>query len=545
VQQVLRGGRNVVELNSGVGRPDHPAWYSQAYVPVVNDGKVIGVVEVLGDQTRARAGMQQAYGRVALTAALLALALALVAGWRDWRRRRAQRHADAQLPQPAAQGLPGGALDRASFAEAVEQSVARHTPDGGGLALLRIDLDRFKAVNDAFGRAAGDQVLRGVTLRLRELVRHGDPIARLDGDEFAVLQHGVAGPADVSGLAQRIVRLLAEPHDIGGGSVVCAASVGAAVFGTDATHAPDLLHKADLALCRAKSGGLGGVSFYDAALDQQLQARRELVHDLRRAIAHEALALHYQPQYAADGQSLLGYEALLRWTHATRGNVPPGEFITVAEDNALIEPLGAWVLRRACQEAATWPSPLSVSVNLSARQFRSDELLATVAAALHESGLAPHRLELEISEALFMSNADRVLRLLRSLSATGVRIALDDFGTGPSSLACLWRLPLDKLKIGRTCTHGLGADPQAAVIVRSVVALAHALAVRVNAGGVETAAQLGALQELGCDEVQGFLLGRPIPADTLSHRGAVAAPPQCPSPRPSGWPGLANEAAAP
>jgi len=386
-------------------------------------------------------------------------------------------------------------------------------------------------------------VLRHVTQRLRGVLRHGDAIARLGGDEFAVLQDRVAQPADVSRLAQRIAEVLAEPHELLGRSVLCTASVGAAVFGTDAGSVAELLHKADLALYRAKSEGRGGFSFYDAALDQQLQLQRDLVRDLREAIAGETLALHYQAQYDADGRSLVGYEALLRWQHPTRGNVPPGEFVGVAERAGLIEALGAWVLRRACIEAASWPRSLAVSVNLSAAQFRSDDLLATVAAALDASGLPAERLELEITESLLMSNTDRVLRTLHALSSMGVRIAMDDFGTGYSSLAYLWRFPFDKVKIDRSFTQGLGSDPKVALIVRSIISLAHSMEIRVNAEGVETPAQLGALQRFGCDELQGFLLGRPVPPATLSHHGAVAEPPARPAPRPSALFDLATQPA--
>ena len=501
---------------------------------MTRDGRVIGVIEVYVDQTQAEAGILAEYGRVALTVAALMLALAAVAGWRGVRHLREQQHVEERVHYLAQHDILSGALNRASFGEALERAVRRHGQDGGAFAVLCIDLDRFKEVNDAFGHAAGDDVLRHVTQRLRGLVRHGDQIARLGGDEFAVLQDGVSGPADVARLAQRIVEVLAEPHDIHGRKLQCAASVGAAVYGTDAGTVPELLHKADLALYRAKSEGRGGFSFYDAALDRQLQSQRDLVRDLRQAIADEALTLHYQPQYDTDGQSLVGYEALLRWMHPTRGNVPPGDFIGVAESSGLIEPLGCWVLRRACREAAGWPQTLAVSVNLSAAQFRSDDLLTTVAAALDESGLPAERLELEITESLLMSNTERVLRTLHALSAMGVRIAMDDFGTGYSSLAYLWRFPFDKVKIDRSFTQGLGTDPKVGLIVRSIVSLAHSMEIRVNAEGVETSAQLGALQRYGCDELQGFLLGRPAPAETLSHRGAVAAAPGRPVPRPFG-----------
>ncbi len=533
VQQIVLGGSNFIELKSGAGKADRPPWYSEAYVPVLSDGRVMGVVEVYVDQTRAEAGIHQEYGRVALTVALLMLLLAAVAGWRGVRHLRAQRQAEERVHYLAQHDILSGALNRASFGEALDHAAWRHGQDGARIAVLCIDLDDFKEVNDAFGHAAGDEVLRTVTLRLRELVRHGDQIARLGGDEFAVLQDGVSGPADVARLAQRIVERLAEPHEIASRKVVCGASVGAAVFGSDASTVSDLLHKADLALYRAKSEGRGGFSFYDAELDQQLQSQRDLVRDLREAIAGDALALHYQPQYDADGRSLVGYEALLRWQHPTRGNVPPGEFVGLAERAGLIEALGAWVLQRACREAAGWPPSLAVSVNLSAAQFRSDDLLATVAAALDASGLPAGRLELEITESLLMSNTDRVLHTLHALSSIGVRIAMDDFGTGYSSLAYLWRFPFDKVKIDRSFTQGLGSDPKVGLIVRSIISLAHSMEIRVNAEGVETTDQLGALQRYGCDELQGFLLGRPVPPATLKHHGAAAEPPARPVARAS------------
>ena len=545
VQQIVLGGNSFVELKSGSGKPNRPPWYSEAYVPVLRGGKVIGVIEVYVDQTRAEAGIHAEYGHVALTVAALMLGLAAFAGWHGIQHLRERRRAEERAHYLAQHDILSGALNRASFADALERAVWRHGKAGGGFAVLCIDLDHFKEVNDMHGHAAGDEVLRTAARRLREVVRHGDEIARLGGDEFAVLQDSVAGPADVTRLAQRIVESLAEPHEFNGRPVTCGASVGAAVFGTDATTVAELLHKADLALYRAKGEGRGSFSFYDAALDRHLQSQRDLVRDLREAVDKESLHLHYQPQYDADGQSLVGYEALLRWNHATRGNVPPGDFIGLAEDSGLIEPLGRWVLRSACREAVRWPQALTVSVNLSAAQFRSDDLLAMVASALGDSGLPPQRLELEITESLLMSNTERVLRTLNALSRLGVRIAMDDFGTGYSSLSYLWRFPFDKVKIDRSFTQGLGTDPKVGLIVRSIVSLAHSMQIRVNAEGVETVAQLGALQRYGCDELQGFLLGRPAPVDALSHLGAVTRLPARPvAPPSSGLLGLDTQTAA-
>jgi EAL domain-containing protein (putative c-di-GMP-specific phosphodiesterase class I) len=250
------------------------------------------------------------------------------------------------------------------------------------------------------------------------------------------------------------------------------------------------------------------------------------------------MMLHYQPLYAADGATLVGYEALARWTHPTRGNVPPNEFIPVAEETGLIESLGRWVLRNACAEAATWPAPLAVAVNLSAAQFRNDALVRTVIDTLGDTGLAAERLELEITESLLMVDTDRVVRSLHALSALGVRIAMDDFGTGYSSLAYLWRFPFDKVKIDRAFTKGLAEDPKVNLIVRSIVSLAHALQIRVNAEGVESEGQMRALQKHGCDELQGFLLGKPKPSTQLVHDNAAANPPARPDMPETGFHGL-------
>jgi diguanylate cyclase (GGDEF)-like protein len=538
VQQLAQSGATSIELKEGGEGDAMPAAYGEVHVPLLHDGKVIGVLKVgvdLTDQKR-RAGI--ALVIVALTVALVLGALVAIATAHWLRQSRAQRRVEERVRYLAQHDLLSGALNRSSLNEELTRAAWRAEAGGPGFAVLCVDLDRFKEVNDTLGHAAGDEVLRQVAQRLRALLRHGDHVARLGGDEFAVLQDGVSGPADVSALAQRVVETLAAPYEFQGNPVLCGGSVGAAIFNVDSKQVDDLLHKADLALYRAKADGRGGFSFYEAQLDQRLQERRELVRDLGQAIESGAMALHYQPLYAADGTTLLGYEALARWMHPTRGNVPPGEFIPVAEETGLIEPLGRWVLRSACAEAATWPEPLMVAVNLSAAQFRNDALLRTVVDALGDAGLAPERLELEITESLLMVDTDRVVRVLQSLSALGVRIAMDDFGTGYSSLAYLWRFPFDKLKIDRAFTKGLAEDPKVNLIVRSIVSLAHSLQIRVNAEGVETDGQMRALQKHGCDELQGFLLGKPKPADLLMHDNVATAPPGRPEAPESSFIGL-------
>jgi diguanylate cyclase (GGDEF)-like protein len=516
ISEVARDRKAVIELQRHT-HADRPAVYSEAYVPVLRGGRVLGVVEVYVDQVERERRIDTAFRQVAATVfGLLALVAAGVAGfiWQQWRR---DRLADERMRYLARHDSLSGLLNRASFGETLRQAAWRQAGGGADFAVLCLDLDRFKDVNDSLGHAAGDEVLRQVSARLRALVRHGDSVARLGGDEFAVLQTGVDGPEAVSRLAERIVQTLRQPYELGGTTVLCGASLGAALFGTDADNEEDLMHHADLALFRAKSAGRSTFSFYDASLDEQLHKRRELTRDLREAIGSSQLRLHYQALHAADGRTVTGYEALLRWDHPERGAVPPCEFVPLAEDTGLIGPLGRWVVQRACAEAASWPGELTVAVNLSAAQFRHDDVVALVKGALEASGLPARRLEIEITESLLINNTEQVLQTLRALSAMGVAIAMDDFGTGYSSLAYLWRFPFHKVKIDRAFTQHLGQDEKVDLIVRSIITLAHSLHIRVNAEGVETEPQLQALQAQGCDEFQGFLLGRPKPAEQLAH----------------------------
>ncbi len=498
-----------------------PAVYSETYVPLIVGGKVQGVVEAYTDQADPADSLRLAIGRVLASALLMLLVLLAIAAYRFRVRTRQARSAQARVRYMANHDALSGALNRASFTQVLEKAAWRRAEGGPSFSLLCIDLDRFKEVNDSMGHAAGDEVLRLATQRLRDAVREGDNVARLGGDEFAILLTGVASVEAVTPLAQRVVETLAQPFDLGDQRVRCGGSVGIAIHGVDATDPDELLGKADLALYRAKANGRGTFSFYDVAMDRQMQARRELTKDLRGAIADNQLALHYQPLYGSDGLSLTGYEALLRWQNPRLGNVPPVEFIPLAEETGLIDSIGQWVLQRACLDAATWPAPLTVAVNLSAAQFATGDLVGTVSRALAEAGLDAHRLELEITESLLMNNTDEVLATLRALAAMGVPIAMDDFGTGYSSLAYLWRFPFDKVKIDRAFTHNLGHDAKVGLIVRSIISLAHSLDIRVNAEGVETASQMAALQGHGCDELQGFLLGRPGPALGLTHLGRV------------------------
>lgn len=500
------------------------AVFSVACVPLIRAGRTVGVIEVYVDQQVRADQIRTAFLAISATV-LLALMVVAVTGAMVWRRRMHCVKATEEQARYLARHDPlSGTLNRASFNEALQYQVWQTQRGDPAFAVLWVNLDHFKRVNDQFGLAAGDAVLREAGARLRNVVRHGDQVARLGSDEFAVLQCDVTGEEDVATLARRVLEALAEPFVVGQTEFAVGGSVGAALWAVDATDVDSLMHKADLALFRAKSDGRGTFSFYDARLDEQLQLRRDLTRELGLAIEQGQLALHFQPLFAGDGVTLTGYEALARWPHPVRGLISPVVFIPLAEDTGLIEPLGRWVLQAACAEAAGWPEPLTVAVNLSAAQFRHADLAATVLATLERTGLAASRLEVEVTESLLISSAESVVGTLRTLAARGVHIAMDDFGTGYSSLAYLWRFPFHKLKIDRAFTQNLENDPKVRVIVRSIISLAHALDIRVNAEGVETEAQMRALRSLGCDELQGFLLGRPAPVDQLTHQASTQVP---------------------
>ena len=523
VRDLVLGGQPLVELKAGQDAT-RPRVYSEAYVPIQRDGRVIGVAEVYVDQTERARHVRSAFGLVAAGAfGLLTVLSAAFGAW--WlRRARFERLAEERAHYLARHDVLSGLLNRNSFKEALDEAAWRHAGGGSGFAVLCVDLDHFKEVNDTQGHAAGDDMLRQVGDRLRAQVRTGDRVARLASDEFALLLAGAATPDAVTTLAERVIAALAEPFILGRASVSSGCSIGAAMFGVDAATPDEVLQKADLALQRAKAAGRGAFHFYDAALDRRLDERRQLVRDLRTALeAAQAgtddgqLALHYQPLLAADGRTLEGYEALLRWRHPVRGPIPPVDFIPLAEDSGLIVPLGRWVLHTACAAAARWPAGLTVAVNLSPAQFGAGAIDEQVREVLADTGLPAPRLEVEITESLLLTHTDDVTTTLRALDALGVKIAMDDFGTGYSSLSYLWRFPFHKVKIDRAFTLHLVEDPKVQLIVHSIVSLARSLGLRVNAEGVETEEQLRMLQELGCDELQGFLLGRPAPVEQLAH----------------------------
>ena len=424
-----------------------------------------------------------------------------------------RRIAEARLAHMARHDQLTSLPNRLLFGEHVRTAVRRRLQDQS-VAMLCLDVDRFKSVNDTLGHPAGDALLRAVADRLQACCREEDFVARLGGDEFAIVQVG-RQPQAASGLARRLIETMAEPFILIDHPVEVGISIGVALASdTGAVSEEDLFNRADLALYRAKADGRGCFRFFDAEMDLRVRERRALELDLRGALKNGELELYYQPQLST-GLRLVGFEALVRWNHPTRGLVSPADFIPLAEELGLIGALGDWVLRHACLAASVWPGDVKVAVNLSPAQFRGRVLADDVASALREAGLSPHRLELEITEALLMQDDDQIIGTLRQIRALGVRIAMDDFGTGYSSLAYLSRFPFDKIKIDQSFIRGMTVSEDSCAIVRAIIGLGRSLGMAINAEGVETQEQRAKLTSEGCGELQGFLFGRPCPQSAI------------------------------
>ena len=408
-----------------------------------------------------------------------------------------------------------GLANRKALRERLQEQLAAAARSGQETAVLYVDLDRFKAVNDTLGHPVGDALLRKVADRFKSALRAGDLVARIGGDEFAVIQSGAPQPAAATALATRLVDLIGRAYAVEGHMLHIGASVGVAIAPGDG-HEPDVLLKnADLALYRAKAEGRGCHRFFEPGMDERMQARRSMEIDLRRALAMKQLDLVYQPQFDLTTNAIVGFEALIRWHHPVRGVVPPDDFIPLAEEIGVITAIGEWVLRTACKQAVAWPPQVSIAVNLSPVQFRGGKLLETVVSALAQSQLPPERLELEITEGALLENTDGTLDLLNRVRALGVGVSMDDFGTGYSSLGYLQKFPFDKIKIDQCFVRDIDANADRRAIIRAVNSMAAALGMKTIAEGVETEAELACVRAEGCDEVQGFLTGRPVSADAV------------------------------
>ncbi|WP_246191407.1 bifunctional diguanylate cyclase/phosphodiesterase [Aureimonas leprariae] len=422
----------------------------------------------------------------------------------------AQARATHLALHDALTGLP----NRVLFHQRLGQALEADADERSRLAVLCLDLDHFKEVNDTLGHAAGDILLQEVGQRLNACILPSDTVARLGGDEFAIVQNGVNQPLEANALSRRILESLNRPYMVDGSELHVGVSIGVAFAEAENDGADALLKNADIALYRAKQSGRATMRVFEPRMDIELQARKALEYDLRQALARNQLEVHYQPLVELENGRIAGVEALARWRHPEHGLVPPSSFIPLAEDTGLIVGIGEWVLRTACAQAAAWPE-LRVAVNLSPIQFRHSELVETVRQVLVDTGLAPHRLELEITESVLLHDAAAAREILTALKETGVFIVMDDFGTGYSSLGYLNSFPFDKIKIDKSFISDLSAEKSNA-IVRSVIGLGQSLNMITTAEGVETPEQVEFLLREGCEQVQGYHFGRPIPADAMT-----------------------------
>jgi diguanylate cyclase (GGDEF)-like protein/PAS domain S-box-containing protein len=413
-----------------------------------------------------------------------------------------------------------GLANRAALIQKIEEAAARQRRLQEPFTVLMLDLDRFKQVNDTLGHPAGDALLIEVATRLKSLLRETDALARLGGDEFAVIQSGETDQREAAKLlAERIIEILRQPFDIDGGNISIGTSIGIALASEYATGADDLLKMADLALYRAKSTGRNGYTFFDPEMSEIASARQEIESDLRRAIQENEFELHYQPIIDSKTRKICSAEALVRWRHPTKGLIYPDLFIPLAEETGLITQIGDWVLREACAEAATWPAAVKVAVNLSLVQFRKTNLPDLIMRALADSGLAPERLELEITETALIESAAECLPALRQFKSMGITIVLDDFGTGYSSLSQLAMFPFDRIKIDKSFTQNLTKRSECAAIISATLTLAQSLDIATTAEGVETVDQYRLLRLAGVTSLQGYLFKRPGPASEIDFEG--------------------------
>ncbi len=422
-----------------------------------------------------------------------------------------RKRAEAQIARLVHHDLLTSLPNRAAFTTCIDATIEAAAKDGQSFALMCLDFDRFKEINDVYGHATGDELLRQLSTRLQAAVG-GAFLARLGGDEFVVIATDGEQPAAAEAMADRLLAAVDGAISANGHSVNIGLSIGIAIFPVDGASSAALVSNADAALYRAKAEGRGTFRFFEADMDQRLRERRALQQELRSAIERGELTLHYQPQARISGE-VFGFEALGRWHHRQHGAIAPDTFIPLAEESGLIVEMGEWIMREACREAASWPNPLQIAINLSPAQFHHGDLPGLVHAVLLETGLPPSRLELEITEGVLIDDFSRALGTLRRLKALGVRIAMDDFGTGYSSLSYLQSFPFDKIKIDQSFISNLGRNAQSATIVRAVIGLARGLELPVLAEGVETKEQLAFLAKESCDEIQGYLIGRPLPIE--------------------------------
>jgi diguanylate cyclase (GGDEF)-like protein len=498
------------------------------YVPVHTDAAaaVDAVMEVYADVTSLVSKLErtqsQVVGGVVLALSVLYLMMLWMASRADrmLRQQEALRAANEErIRYQAYHDLLTGLPNRTSFAEHLEEAMRRSKRFGWSVALMFLDVDRFKRVNDSLGHEAGDELLRIVASRLKTCIRETDILFRMGGDEFTVLLENIRTPEEVAAVASRMISAVAQPAEIAHHELTPTASIGIAIYPRDDQRGERLVKAADAAMYRAKDVGRNRYAFFTQEMTERVESQLRLEADLERALKHSEFVLHYQPRVSAATRRVVSIEALLRWNKPGAGLVAPGTFVPLLEESGLIVPVGAWVLRTACRQAKVWQesglSALRISVNISSHQFRSESLVDTIRDALESSGLAAECLELELTESLLVESAENAVTIMRRLKALGVTLSIDDFGTGYSSLNYLKRFPIDCLKIDSSFVHDLHTSAKDAAIVEAISALAKSLGIGLVAEGVEEPRQADFLRARYCTELQGFLFSHPVSADEV------------------------------
>lgn len=507
--------------------PREPEYYAEAYVPVFVQSRPAAIVAAYVDQADERARFQNRFLVSAFSLSALTAASFVIPAMAWFFRTREKQRADRRLRFLAHHDALTGLANRARLIERLEATMALLPAKDGMIAVHFIDIDHFKEVNDTIGHDGGDFLLSVIGQRLLTMSRIEDMVARLGGDEFVVVQTEVAEKSQAEAFAKRVTETLGAPSYFREQEVRTTYTIGVALAPADGTTAERLLKSADLALYAGKEAGRDCIRFFTPDMDEALQKRIALEKQVRIAVSHNGFVLHYQPIFELESKRLTGFEALIRLATPDGTLIPPATFIPIAEELHLIDKIGAWVLSEACHTATKWPASQTVAVNLSPAQFESGAIEQTVSAALKESGLAPHRLELEITESLLLDHTDETIASLSRLKAMGVSVVMDDFGTGYSSLSYLWKFPFDKIKIDRSFMEGFarsGRDVE--TVVRTVIALGREMKMRVTVEGVETPGQVDFLYDAHADQVQGFIFGKPMPASEISRPTPDITPPK-------------------
>ena len=500
------------------GAPSIPSVYGRIIMPVETDEGILGTAEIYLDQTEKAERYREAFMAFVTGLAVLILFAMAMPMTMVWRKSKQRELAERRLQDMAHRDPLTRLANRTHFRERLGKALSAAAAGEQVTALFWLDLDRFKTINDALGHPIGDALLCQVAARLKHSLGEGNTVARLGGDEFALIQTDCSGEEEASRLAEKLIKVLAVPFDVEGHHVVIGVSIGIVFAPRDGQGVDDLLKKADIALYRAKDSGRSTYRFFKPDMEARSVVRHSLEEDLRLAINNGKLRLHYQPQVSLTSGRIVGFEALLRWYHPRFGHMPPHEVVGLAEETGLIMPLGFWALKQATVDATTWPEDVSVSVNISAVQFRHTNLVDLVGDALNMSGLAPDRLDLEITESILMEDGRNTVNKLRKLRRLGIHLAMDDFGTGYSSLNRLRHLPFDRLKVDRSFVSELGGNREDAAIVHAIITLGKSLGMQVIAEGVETDAQLAQLHGENCDIGQGYYFGRPVPASEIGRQ---------------------------